>query len=350
MDHLDPYIACVTGAFALYLLLRQGRLTSKVIGTLLGLGTLVWLVVIVNTTVAGEIQPGQQVLFLLFGAIAISSAVRLITHGRPLYSALYFVLVVLSSSGLLLLLEAEFMAFALIIVYAGAILITYMFVLMLAQQASDSDHSSDMPIYDKLAREPGAAVIVGLILAGTLVSAATLGMQDLPPPVVQSRQDKVHGELLEQLPKRFKAAVLAVSPDFPWPPAVDDDGHMVQWDRSGPFVESRFTGEAPEIVRIDPDAMPTNTQHVGWALVASFPASLEIAVSYFSLPCSGRSSWHDARSSMEKMNCDAALDLIRFTHRKTLWQGRVSHDLPACFRPSRRSHLRTSSSSVHCCS
>ncbi len=277
MDHLDPYIACVTGAFALYLLLREGHLTSKVIGTLLGLGTLAWLVVIVNASVAGDIEPGQQVLFLIFGAIAISSAVRMITHGRPVYSALYFVLVVLSSAGLLLLLEAEFMAFALIIVYAGAILITYMFVLMLAQQASDSDHSSEVPIYDRLAREPGAAVIVGLILAGTLVSSTTLGMQDLPPPVVQSRQDRVHGELLEQLPKRFKAAVLAASPDFSWPPAVDDDGHMIQWDRSGPFVESRTAGEAPEIVRIDPDAMPTNTQHVGWALVASFPASLEIA-------------------------------------------------------------------------
>jgi NADH:ubiquinone oxidoreductase subunit 6 (subunit J) len=39
--------------------------------------------------------------------------------------------VVIASAGLLLLLEAEFMAFALIIVYAGAILITYMFVLIL---------------------------------------------------------------------------------------------------------------------------------------------------------------------------------------------------------------------------
>jgi len=277
MDHLDPYIACITGAFALYLLLRRGHLVSTVIGTLLGLGTLAWLVVIINGSVPGEIDPGRQVLFLLFGVIAISSAVRMITHGRPVYSALYFVLVVLSSSGLLLLLEAEFMAFALIIVYAGAILITYMFVLMLAQQASDADHDSEIPIYDRMAREPGAAVIVGLILAGTLISATTVGMQDLPPPVVDARQDQMHGELLEHLPKRLKAAVLEASPDFNWPPAVDDDGHMIQWDMHGPYVESRAEGSASEIVRIDPESMPTNTQHVGWALVASFPASLEIA-------------------------------------------------------------------------
>ena len=53
------------------------------------------------------------------------------------------------------------MAFALIIVYAGAILITYMFVLMLAQQAPDPEHPSAQPAYDRLPREPMAAVVAG---------------------------------------------------------------------------------------------------------------------------------------------------------------------------------------------
>ncbi len=73
--------------------------------------------------------------FVIFSVIAVAAAVRMITHSKPVYSALYFILVVLSSAGLFLLLQAEFMAFALVIVYAGAILVTYVFVLMLAQQA-----------------------------------------------------------------------------------------------------------------------------------------------------------------------------------------------------------------------
>ena len=185
MDQLEPYIACIAGAFALYLLLRPGRSGIKVLGTLVGLGTLAWLVAIIHETVPGEVDVVREILFLLFGAITLSAAVRMITHGRPVYSALYFVMVVLSSAGLLLLLEAEFMAFALIIVYAGAILITYMFVLMLAQQASDAEHVEDSPIYDRVSREPGAAVVVGLILAGTLVSSTLVGLKELPPPVAR---------------------------------------------------------------------------------------------------------------------------------------------------------------------
>lgn len=272
MDGLYPYIACLAGASALYLLLRPGPLVIKLLGTVVGFCALGWLVVICSQVVPGEIDPAHEILFLIFGAIALSSAVRMITHSRPVYSALYFVMVVMSSAGLFLLLEAEFMAFALIIVYAGAILITYMFVLMLAQQASESDHVDEVPLYDRLAREPAAAVIVGLILAGTLVSATTTGLTHLPDPVGESVMNRVNGELLEQLPRQFKDAVRATSPDATWPPTPDSSGNMIRWDAEGPFVQF-----GTETVRIDPDLMPSNTQHVGWSLVASFPASLELA-------------------------------------------------------------------------
>ena len=83
----------------------------------------------------------------------------MITHHRPVFAALYFVLVVLSSAGLFLMLEAEFMAFALIIVYAGAILITYVFVIMLAQQAPVPGEEARQAEYDVIPREPAAAVV-----------------------------------------------------------------------------------------------------------------------------------------------------------------------------------------------
>ncbi|MAB82933.1 MAG: hypothetical protein CMJ24_05795 [Phycisphaerae bacterium] len=271
MDGLYPYIACLSGAFALYLLLRPGPLVVKLLGTVIGFCTLAWLMVICSQTVPGSFEPGRDILFLVFGAIAISAAVRMITHPRPVYSALYFVMVVMSSAGLFLLLEAEFMAFALIIVYAGAILITYMFVLMLAQQASEAENVEEAPLYDRLAREPASAVVVGLILAGTLISAMTTGLSHLPEPMDQNGMNQVHGDLLESLPRQLNEAVIRSDPDAVWPP-LEANQKSVQWDEDGAYVVS-----GTDVIRIAPESMPTNTQHVGWSLVHSFPASLELA-------------------------------------------------------------------------
>ena len=75
--------------------------------------------------------------FYIFSFIALGAALRVISHPRPVYAALYFILAILSSCGLYVLLSAEFLAFALVIVYAGAILITYLFVIMLATECAD---------------------------------------------------------------------------------------------------------------------------------------------------------------------------------------------------------------------
>jgi NADH-quinone oxidoreductase subunit J len=78
---------------------------------------------------------GLGVYFWAFAAVALGGAVRVVTHPRPVYSALYFVLTVFASAGLFILLWAEFMAAALVLIYAGAILVTYVFVIMLASSA-----------------------------------------------------------------------------------------------------------------------------------------------------------------------------------------------------------------------
>ena len=85
---------------------------------------------------AGSAEGGMGPYFWIFSTIAIGGAIRVITHTRPVYSALYFVLTVFASAGLFLLLRAEFMAAALVMIYAGAILVTYVFVIMLAAEGS----------------------------------------------------------------------------------------------------------------------------------------------------------------------------------------------------------------------
>jgi NADH-quinone oxidoreductase subunit J len=87
------------------------------------------------------------------------------------YSALYFVLTVVASAGLFVLLWAEFMAAALILIYAGAILVTYVFVIMLASQAqtggtTEGEGTAD---YDRLSREPVWATAIGFAMMGMLL-------------------------------------------------------------------------------------------------------------------------------------------------------------------------------------
>src|SRR5205807_5925747 len=81
----------------------------------------------------------ENVLFYCFSAIAIVSGGLLITQRNPVHAALSFALVVLSTCGLFLLQAAPFLMAATTIVYAGAIVVTFLFVIMLAQQTGWSD-------------------------------------------------------------------------------------------------------------------------------------------------------------------------------------------------------------------
>jgi NADH-quinone oxidoreductase subunit J len=104
----------------------------------------------------------ERVWFTLLALIGLVGALRMITHAKPVYSALYFILVVVATSGLLILTQATFLAAALLIIYAGAILVTYIFVIMLAQQAG-----GPAP-YDQRAREPFIGIVTGFILLAVL--------------------------------------------------------------------------------------------------------------------------------------------------------------------------------------
>ena len=90
----------------------------------------------------------ETILFYVFSAIAIVVGVLLVTQRNPARAALSFALVVLSTCGLFLLLAAPFLMAATIIIYAGAIIVTFLFVLMLAQQEgfSDADDRSREPL------------------------------------------------------------------------------------------------------------------------------------------------------------------------------------------------------------
>src|ERR1700744_1177626 len=71
------------------------------------------------------------ILFLLFGAIAVAGAVNLLVQRHPINSALSLIAVMAALAGEYLLLGAEFVAAVQVIVYAGAIMVLFVFTIML---------------------------------------------------------------------------------------------------------------------------------------------------------------------------------------------------------------------------
>lgn len=104
----------------------------------------------------------HNVLFYVFAAAAVLCAGLMITDKNPVYAALWFALVTLAVCGLFLLNSAPFLAAATIIVYAGAIIVTFLFVIMLAQQ------SGSTASYDQQPYQPGLASFCAFVLLGAL--------------------------------------------------------------------------------------------------------------------------------------------------------------------------------------
>ena len=164
-------VLCVIAGIATVFLLPGHREMTirKVAGVLLVALGLIFAASVPSWATA-TVSGATAIYFWIFSAIAVVGAIRVVTHSKPVYSALYFVLTVFASAGLFVLLEAEFMAAALVLIYAGAILITYVFVIMLASQATgDSTHMTQMASYDSHSREPAAAAAIGFALMGVLV-------------------------------------------------------------------------------------------------------------------------------------------------------------------------------------
>jgi NADH-quinone oxidoreductase subunit J len=72
-----------------------------------------------------------QILFYLFGTLLVASALGLITARNPVYSALFLVLCFFDSAVIWLLTEAEFLAIVLVLVYVGAVMVLFLFVVMM---------------------------------------------------------------------------------------------------------------------------------------------------------------------------------------------------------------------------
>lgn len=105
------------------------------------------------------------ILFLVFGAICVAGAVNLLVQRHPINSALSLVVVMGSLAGEYLLLGAEFLGAIQVIVYAGAIMVLFVFVIMLLN-AGEEEHTQGSRV----------ALLFGVpgMLAGSLIIAWVL--------------------------------------------------------------------------------------------------------------------------------------------------------------------------------
>ena len=170
------------GAIGVWLLM-PGKRALRPLGGLAALGGLALGFQLVSG--GQEIIPIVEIVISTFCLIA---AVLMITSRNPVYAALWFAVVTLSVCGLFMLQSAPFLAAASVIVYAGAIIVTFLFVIMLAQQSGGAS-------YDQSSRQPLFASIIAFTLLGLmLMTYQTWGSAQSPKAAaaISSIDSKVH--------------------------------------------------------------------------------------------------------------------------------------------------------------
>ena len=119
----------------------------------------------------------KTILFYLFSAITVVAALRVITARNPVHAALFLVLAFFNVAGLWMLLQAEFLALALIMVYVGAVMVLFLFVVMMLDiniERVRQGFWNNLPL----------GALVGLLMVGEMavvLSGRYFGLANLPP-------------------------------------------------------------------------------------------------------------------------------------------------------------------------
>jgi NADH-quinone oxidoreductase subunit J len=119
----------------------------------------------------------QIALFIIFGLLAVAGALNLLFQRHPINSALSLIVVMMSLAVLYFSLGAEFLAAAQVIVYAGAIMVLFLFVVMLLNAGEEERTHGSKIAY--IAGIPGAAAVFCLLSFVFLQNKAALGTTQL---------------------------------------------------------------------------------------------------------------------------------------------------------------------------
>jgi NADH-quinone oxidoreductase subunit J len=126
----------------------------------------------------------QIAIFLVLAAVAVAGAVNVILQRHPIHSALSLIVVMVALAGLYLLQGAEFIAAVQIIVYGGAIMVLFVFVIMLLNAGEEERQN-----LSRLARFVGVPLgVVFLLEAAYWIARASSHMTQSSPQSVSTRE------------------------------------------------------------------------------------------------------------------------------------------------------------------
>jgi NADH-quinone oxidoreductase subunit J len=128
----------------------------------------------------------ETVVFYVFAAVLVLSGVRVITARNPVHGALFLVLAFFTAAALWLLLRAEFLAIVLVVVYVGAVMVLFLFVVMMLDINLER-------VREGFWRNLPLALLVGGIMVAEMVAVLAsryfpTRVQELPPGVSNTRQ------------------------------------------------------------------------------------------------------------------------------------------------------------------
>lgn len=169
-------ISVFLGAIA-YWLLQHGVLKNKVMAWI-GVAAFGCAALVAWSVVPSEMD---SMIRFCFSMLALGGGLAFIVAREPVHAALGFATAVLSSCGVLFMQQAYFVAAATIIVYAGATIIIFLFVLMFAQQ-------THLKGYDIQLTHPGVAVCIATALLVTIVWSVASEGEILPTKIDVTRK------------------------------------------------------------------------------------------------------------------------------------------------------------------
>jgi len=131
-------------------------------------------------------------LFFAFATVLVTAALAVITVRNSVHAALFLVLTFFTSAALWLLLQAEFLAIALVLVYVGAVMVLFLFVVMMLDVNFDRMRQH-FTSYVPLAAIIGAVVLAEMAL---VITSSAIGTTDSAPPVTAGSNTQALGRLL----------------------------------------------------------------------------------------------------------------------------------------------------------
>lgn len=184
-------VATLLGAFGVWLMLPRGGMRGRRFGAVLAALSLGLLATQVPT-LGPEVRFTEVVFFSLAGITVVAAALT-VTLRKPVYSAIWFAITLLGTASLFLVQGAQFLAVATVVVYAGAILVTFLFVLMLANPEGRA-------YYDRLSWEAFLSATAGAVMIGILTMTLAKVFDpatDLQPLTAATAEER-SGEILAE--------------------------------------------------------------------------------------------------------------------------------------------------------